>query len=484
MHLLPVQRVLGILLMLFSLTMLAPAAVDLWYRENSAQPFTVSFAAILAAGLLAWLPARRCRAPLNLKEAFLIVVLSWAILCAAAALPFYLLPHPGLALHDAVFEAVSGLTTTGATVLQNLDSLPRAVLFYRQFLQWLGGLGIIVIAIAIAPVLGIGGMQLYRTDLLSTARDTKLMPRIGDTARGLLNIYLLLTALCALAYWLAGMSVFDSVAHGFSTMAIGGFSTHDANLGYFAEQPAVLVVAMVFMLIAGMNFSLHFIAWRRRSLLAYWKDTEWTVFLSVVGVIALATVAYLLAVGNYDDAGDSVLLGAFHAVSITTTTGFTAAPHHAWPGFVPMLLLLASFIGGCAGSTGGGMKVIRFWLLLKQGLGEMAQLVHPDAKIPVKVNHKALDVKVVQAVWGFFSAYVGSLIIIYLLLMGAGLDQETAFSAAAAAINNLGPGLGEVAQHYTGLNAFCKWVLSFSMLLGRLEVFALLIVFTPMFWRK
>ncbi len=483
MHLLPIQRVLGILLMLFSLTMLAPAAVDVWYRESSARPFTASFVVILAVGLLAWLPSRHCRGNLNLKEAFLIVVLSWAILCVASALPLYLLPYPDLALHDAIFEAVSGLTTTGATVLQNLDSLPRAVLFYRQFLQWLGGLGIIVIAIAIAPVLGIGGMQLYRTDLLSTARDTKLMPRIGDTARGLLGIYLLLTALCAVAYWLAGMSVFDSVSHGFSTMAIGGFSTHDRNLGYFAEQPAVLVVAMVFMLIAGMNFSLHFIAWRRRSVSSYWKDTECAVFLSVIGIIVLATVAYLVAAGDYG-VGDSVLLGAFHAVSITTTTGFTAAPHHAWPGLIPMLLLFASFIGGCAGSTGGGMKVIRFWLLLKQGLGEMAQLVHPDAKIPVKVNHKALDVKVVQAVWGFFSAYVGSLIVITLLLMGAGLNQETAFSAASATINNLGPGLGEVAHNYTGLNSFCKWVLSFSMLLGRLEVFALLIVFTPMFWRK
>ena len=482
-YLLSVQRVLGILLMLFSLTMLAPAAVDLWYQEGSARPFVVSFALLLGVGLLAWLPARRARAGLNLKEAFLIVVLAWSVVGVAGALPLYLLPDPQLTLPDAIFEALSGLTTTGATVLQGLDSLPHAVLFYRQFLQWLGGLGIIVIAIAIAPVLGIGGMQLYRTNLLSGAGDTRLMPRIGDTARGLMGVYLLLTVLCAAAYLFAGMPAFDAIAHAFSTIAIGGFSTHDANFGHFAERPAVLGVAIVFMLIAGMNFGLHFIAWRRRTLACYLRDTEWGVFLSVIVVIVLATIAYLVAVGRYD-LGDSVLLGAFHAVSITTTTGFTAAPHHAWPGFIPMLLLFASFIGGCAGSTGGGIKVIRFWLLLKQGLAEMAQLVHPDARVPVKVNNKALDGKVVRAVWGFFSAYVGSLIVITLLLMGAGLDQETAFSAAAASINNLGPGLGDVAQNYAGVNAFCKWVLCFSMLLGRLEVFALLILFTPTFWRK
>ena len=482
-HLPSIQRALGILLMLFSIVMLVPLPVDLWYDEHSSRPFILSFAVILSIGLLLWFPNRNSRGETHLKEAFLMVVLAWVVLGIIAAMPFYLSTHPKMTLHDAVFEAISGLTTTGASVIPELDTIPHAILFYRQFLQWIGGIGIIVIAIIIAPMLGVGSMQLYRTEMLSSARKTKPLPRVSEISRMLGYIYLSLTASCALAYWLAGMSLFDALCHSFSTIAIGGFSTHNENFGYFSDNPAILIITIIFMLIAGANFSLHFLAWHRRSLTAYWRDTEFKVFLSVVLIVAMLTASFLYT--THSDAPQrSILIGIFSAVSFATTTGYTAAPHYMWMGFIPLLLLFASSIGGCSGSTGGGMKVIRFWLLLRQGIREMKQLIHPSACVLLKIDDMALSNRVIQAVWGFFSAYIGSIIVILLLLMSTGLDQETAFSATMATINNLGPGLGDVGEHYATLGNANKWILCFAMILGRLEIFALLILFTPMFWRK
>jgi len=482
-HLPSVQRALGILLMLFSIVMLIPLPVDAWYEEHSSRHFVLSFIIILTIGFLLWLPSRNTRGETHLKEAFLMVVLAWIVLGIFAALPLYLSDNPKMTLHDAVFEALSGLTTTGASVLPSLDNIPHAILFYRQLLQWIGGLGIIVIAITIAPMLGVGSMQLYRTEMLSSARKTKPLPRVSEISRMLVYIYLSLTALCALAYWLAGMSKFDALCHSFSTISIGGFSTHDQNFGYFAHNPAILVITIVFMLIAGVNFSLHFLAWHRRSLTVYKRDTEFKVFLSVVLIVVAFTVSYIYTAG-IDTAQNSALVGAFNAVSFATTTGYTATSHHTWMGFIPLLLLFASSIGGCSGSTGGGMKVIRFWLLLRQGIREMKQLVHPSACVLVKIDDMALSNRVIQSVWGFFSAYIGSIIVILLLLMSMGLDQETAFSATMATINNLGPGLGSVGENYATIGDINKWILCFAMILGRLEIFALLILFTPMFWRK
>ena len=482
-HLPSIQRALGILLMLFSIVMLVPLPIDAWYGEHSSRPFVLSFAIILSIGFLLWFPCRNSRGETHLKEAFLMVVLAWVVLGMVAALPFYLSDNPQMTLHDAVFESISGLTTTGASVLSSLDTIPRAILFYRQFLQWLGGIGIIVIAITIAPMLGVGSMQLYRTEMLSSARKTKPLPRVSEISRMLGYIYLSLTALCAIAYWLAGMSKFDALCHSFSTIAIGGFSTHNENFEYFSNNAAILIIAIIFMLIAGMNFSLHFLAWHRRSLANYWRDTEFKVFLSIILIIAILTVSFLYT-AHSGTLQNSVVIGTFSAVSFATTTGYTAAPHYMWMGFIPLLLLFASSIGGCSGSTGGGMKVIRFWLLLRQGIREMKQLVHPSACVLLKIDDIALSNRVIQSVWGFFSAYIGSIIVILLLLMATGLDQETAFSATMATINNLGPGLGAVGEHYADLGNANKWILCFAMILGRLEIFALLILFTPMFWRK
>jgi len=478
-----VQRVIGLLLMVFSFTMLPPAVVGLIYGDGSVWPFLDGFLIILGAGLLLWLPVRRVRKELRLRDGFLVVVSFWVVLGLAGALPLYLSPELAVSVTDAVFESMSGLTTTGATVVVGIDDLPHSILFYRQQLQWMGGMGIIVLAVAVLPMLGVGGMQLFRAETPGPVKDNKLTPRITETAKALWYIYLGLTVACGTAYWLAGMEVFDAIGHAFSTVAIGGFSTHDASMGYF-NSPLIEMIAVVFMLLSGANFALHFLAWRRVSLRPYASDPEFRVYFSILFAVAVVTSGYLYFTGIFSDPASALHHGVFQAVSIGTTTGFTTAAYHYWPGFLPVLLLFVSFIGGCAASTGGGLKVIRFMLLLKQGMRELKRLVHPSAQLAVKVGRKPMDEKVIEAVWGFFSAYVAVFTVMMLLLMASGLDQVTAFSAVAASINNLGPGLGEVGAHYRDINDFSKWVLCVAMLLGRLEIFTLLVLITPAFWRR
>lgn len=483
MQLAAIQRILGLLLILFSSTMLPPVVVSIIYDDGSSGPFLDAFGLILVAGLVFWLPVRRQQRELRLRDGFLVVVLFWVVLGLVGSVPFMLSENPHMSLTDSVFESLSGLTTTGATVITGIDHLPPSILFYRQELQWLGGMGIIVLAVAVLPMLGIGGMQLYRAETPGPMKDSKLTPRITETAKALWYIYLSLTIACALAYWLAGMEPFDAIAHSFSTVAIGGFSTHDLSMGYFQNQ-LIEMVAVVFMLLSGINFALHFTAWRALSLRPYTADSEVRTYFAVLGGTAVITVAYLGYTETFDDWSDTWHHGIFQVVSIGTTTGFTTTAYHIWPGFLPVLLLFISFIGGCAGSTGGGMKVIRFLLLVKQGAREVRRLVHPNAQIPVKVNNKPMPDSVMDAVWGFFATYIAAFAVMMLILMATGLDQVTAFSAVAACINNLGPGLGEVGFHYADLNDLSKWVLGFAMLLGRLEIFTLLVLLTPTFWRR
>jgi trk system potassium uptake protein TrkH len=483
MHLLSIQRLLGLLLMLFSVSMLPPALVSVWYQDGQMPVFLAALTAVLVLGFLLWLPVHRQRHEFRVRDGFLIVVLFWLVLGLAGAIPFLFSDTPQMSLTDSVFESFSGLTTTGATVLTGLDELPRSILFYRQQLQWLGGMGIIVLAVAIMPMLGVGGMQLYRAETPGPLKDNKLTPRITETAKALWYIYLALTILCALFYLMAGMGPFDAITHSFSTIAIGGFSTHDLSIGYF-QSSAIEMVAVVFMLLAGMNFALHFVAWRSLSLVPYARDPELKAYLGVLLLVTMITVCYLYYTDTFIFFSDALHAGLFQAVSIGTTTGCTTADYFMWPGFLPVLLLFVSFVGGCTGSTGGGMKVIRFLLLLKQGHREMTRLIHPSAQIPVKVGGKTMPDRVVNAVWGFFAAYVGSFVFIMLYLMATGLDQITAFSAVAACMNNLGPGLGSVGANYVDINAPAKWALSFAMMLGRLEVFTLLLLFMPGFWRR
>ncbi len=483
MHTAIIQRIVGQFLMLFSITLLPPIVIDLIYQEGAALAFFDSYLILLAAGFILYFPVRKQKNDLRLRDGFVVVVLFWLVLGVAGAIPLYLNADLDISIVDALFESISGLTTTGATVLVGLDHLPHSILFYRQELQWLGGMGIIVLAVAVMPMLGIGGMQLYKAEAPGPVKDNKLTPRIAETAKALWYIYLGLTLACAFSYWLAGMDLFDSVAHSFSTVAIGGFSTHDTSIGYF-DNRAIELVAVVFMFLGAINFALHFSVVRTKSLWPYLRDAEFRFYASLLLVIASLSIYVLYSQSDSHDLPTAVREALFQTVSIATTTGFVTSDYASWPIFIPVMLLFASFVGGCAGSTGGGMKVIRVLLLFKQGQREIMRLIHPNARVTVKVGKQPVKNSIIDAVWGFFAAYVALFALIMMILMFNGLDQVTAFSAVAATINNLGPGLGEVSANYANLSDFNKLLLCFSMLLGRLEIFTLLVLLMPAFWRK
>lgn len=483
MHISIIVKILGILLMLFScLSNLPPIIVSYIYGDNTAFAFAISFLTTFSIGLLLWLATARSKQELHTRDGFLIVTLFWAVLGTIGCLPFLLASTPELSLTDAIFESMSGLTTTGATVISGIDELPKSILFYRQQLQWLGGMGIVALAVAVLPMLGIGGMQLYRAESPGPVKDNKLVPRLTETAKALWYIYLALTAACAIAYWLVGMDPFDALSHSFATIAIGGFSTHDDSLGYFAN-PAVDLVAIIFMFIAGINFALHFTAWGRRSIKHYLSDPEFRFYFYILSFVSIVTILTLILSDVYG-VYESIFKGLFQVVSIATTTGFTTAEFDSWPSFLPYMLFYAAIIGACAGSTGGGMKVIRILLIFKQGIREVQRLIHPRAQIPIKLGKNPVPNRVIEAVWGFFAVYIMVFLAMLLALLATGLDIITAFSAVGACINNLGPGLGSVAETYGHLPATAKWILCLAMLLGRLEIFTLLVLFTPMFWRK
>ena len=481
MHFRVIFRILGILLMLFSLTLLPPAGLALLFQDGTWPAFFIAFLITIFCGLACWFPTHNNKADLRTRDGFLIVTLFWTVLGLFGCIPFLMADGMDMSFTDALFESVSGLTTTGATVLSGLDELPKSILYYRQQLQWLGGMGIVAIAVAILPMLGIGGMQLYKAESPGPVKDNKLLPRVTETAKALLFLYVTLTALCAIAYYIAGMDAFDAITHSYTTVAIGGFSTHDASIGYF-QSPAIEMIAVFFMIISGINFALHFLALRSRSLKNYWPDTELKFYLFLLLCISTITIAVLIASDTYL-ASDAFLKGLFAVVSISTTTGFTSADFSAWPNFLPFLLFYMAIIGSCAGSTGGGMKVIRIVLIIKQGFRELERLIHPNAVIPVKLGNNKVPDRVIESVWGFFSVYVMAYMFMLLALLATGLDITTAFTAVGASINNLGPGLGEVAETYGNMPVSSKWVLCLGMLLGRLEVFTLLVLLTPNFWR-
>ncbi|MBM4221091.1 MAG: potassium transporter [Gammaproteobacteria bacterium] len=483
MHFQVVQRILGLLLMLFSLTMMPPVAVSVHFADGQTGAFFYSFAITFVAGLLAWLPARNDRRELRLRDGFVVAAIFWLGLSSFGSLPLLLTHFPEMSLTDAMFETVSGLTTTGSTTLTGLDLLPRSILYYRAQLHWLGGLGIIVLAVAILPMLGVGGMQLYRAETPGPMKDSKLTPRITETAKALWLIYVGLTIMCGLAYWYAGMGAFDAVCHGLSTVATGGFSTHDASFAWF-DSPLIELIAVVFMFLGGASFTLHFLAWRSRGLVTYWRDPEFRAYTLILCGLTLAGTIYLVFTQHYTEPGDAARYALFHFVSFMTSSGFVASDFAQWPGALPLSLVFAGFIGGCAGSTSGGMKVIRWLLLFNQGSREVQRLVHPAAEIPVRLGRSVVPQRVIEAVWGFCVVYIILFGAMLLMLVATGLDQVTAFSALASSINNMGPGLGLIISDFTQIGAAAKWVCIFAMLLGRLEVFTLLVLFSPAFWRS
>jgi len=473
----------GVLMMLFSVTMVPPMGVAWWYDGYAVvQPFAEAMGVMLLLGVVCWLPVYRYQVDLRNRDGFVVVVAFWVLLSLIGALPFMLSQSPHMPLVDAVFETVSGLTTTGATVLSGLDTMPKAIVYYRAQLNFLGGMGIIVLAVALLPMLGIGGMQLYKAETPGPMKDEKLTPRITETAKNLWYIYVGLNVLCTLAFWATGMTFFDALCHSFSTMALGGFSTHDASLGYF-NSPTMELIAGFFTMAAAVNFALYFLAWRGRRLGFIWQDPECRFFLAVMAGIVTVTCVYLYYSGKFPW-WESIYHGFFQSFSIVTSNGLTGAGYPAdWPIFVPLFLLLASFFGGCVGSTCGGIKAIRFLLLYKQSVREARLLIRPPAQIAVKLGNQPVPDRVLQAVWGFYYLYIISYCLFSLALAANGVDLVTAFGTAAACLNNMGVGLGETATGFGVLNDTSTWLMSLAMLVGRLEVFPLLVLFHVDFWR-
>ena len=470
------------LLMIFSISMLPPMLVAYVLEDGALGIFLEAFVITFLSGFFCWLSLSRHKQEMRTRDGFLVTVLFYFSLGSFGAFPF--IPETGsnLSVVDALFESFSGLTTTGATVITGLDDLPQSILFYRQLLQWLGGMGIIVLAVAILPMLGIGGMQLFRAETPGPVKDSKLTPRIKQTAVALWSIYVGLTTMCCLAYWFAGMSFFDALCHSFSTVAIGGFSTHDASLAYF-NSPTIELICILFMVVAGINFALHFFALQQRTIKHYLRDSEVKFYLFLLLITTVIASLVLIANHTYSP-GTSVRMAAFEVVSIITTTGFATADFSSWPNILPFMIFFGAFSGACAGSTGGGMKVVRVLLIYKQAIREIHRLIHPNAIFPIKLNARPVSANVIEAVWAFFSIYVIVFLLTFLLLMATGLDFLTAFSAIGACINNLGPGLGDVAYHYGNINDTAKLILCVVMILGRLEIFTLLVLLSPMFWQK
>ncbi len=481
MHMLAIARIVGFYSFLFGLTLAAPILVAIGYDERGIEYFLVPMLASLIMGAALWTAGRRKPSTLGARDGFLIVALFWTLLSLLGAWPLVLGTELGLV--DALFESTSGLTTTGATVLTGLDQMPKSLLLYRQQLQWLGGMGLIVLGVAVIPILGIGGMQLYRAEVPGPLKEEKLTPRIAETARALWLIYLGLTIACALGYWLAGMTVFDAVAHSLSTLSTGGFSTHDASLGYYRND-AVEVVAILFMLLAAINFSVHFLVLYGHDPLRYFRDEEARSFLLFVLAMVLLVGLMLRLEGDYDSWHPSLRDATFEVVSVVTSTGFATVDFTHWPEFLPMLLIMISFVGGCGGSTAGGMKVMRVLLLVKQGIREVRHLVHPHAQLPVRIGRRVIDERLMQSIWGYFALYITTFGFLMLMMIHAGLDEKSAFAAIATSMNNLGPGLGEVAYNFQSVSDLGKVVAVVAMILGRLEIFTVLVLLSPGFWRR
>jgi trk system potassium uptake protein TrkH len=484
MGLLAVVALVGRLVVLFAAIMLVPLAFAWADHDRGEHAFIVSTVVTAFSGVVMSLGARRFRRELQPHDGFMLVGLTWALLPAFGALPL-LLALPELSVTDAYFEAMSGLTATGATALSGLDTLPLSVNVWRCVMMLVGGLGIIVLAVAILPLLGVGGTQLFHTEMAGPMKDQKLTPRIAETARGLWTTYFVFALACFFAYAWAGMSWADAFMHMCSTISLGGFSSHDLSFGYW-DSPRVEAVAVVFMLLSGVNFALYFVAWRRRSLAPLWRSTELRWFVATLAASATLIIGFLLETGTYDDVAKAARHTVFHVVSIATTTGYASNDYARWPVFAPLLMILLGCFATCAGSTGGGIKMIRMLLLIKQARRELVRIVHPSVVNPVVFGQAVVSQQVLQSVTAFMMTYGATLVTLTMVLLFSGLDVVTAFTAVVACVNNIGPGLGDVgpAVNYGGLNDFQTWVCTVAMLLGRLELLAVLVLLTPQFWRR
>ena len=478
-----ILRLIGLLLIIFSLSMLTPLLINVVFHETFWLPFVSAFACTMATGTILWLSCRKHQQELKIRDGFLIVVLFWFVLCFFASLPFLFAIGENHSMTDALFESVSGFTTTGASIITHLEGLPHAILFYRQQLQFLGGMGIVVLAVAILPMLGVGGMQLYRAETPGPMKDSKLTPRIAHTAKALWFIYLLLTLLCMFSYWAAGMDWFDALGESFATVSTGGFSMHDASFGYY-NSDTIELIACFFMLLGGTNFALHFIAFKKRSIKHYWQDEEFRYYIGYLLMASFVVTISLVGYGFFNANLHVLVKSLFNVISLATTTGFISAPFSTWPTYVPILIILLAIIGGCAASTSGGIKVLRALLLYKQSKREMLRLLHPNAIIPIKFDKHILPEPILQSMWGFISVFIALFLILIVIFVSLGNDFTTAFSAITATLANAGAGIGAINVTFNQLSLPSKWLLMFAMIAGRLEIFSLLIIFLPQFWRK
>jgi trk system potassium uptake protein len=481
----PVLRAFGLLLFFFGLTMAVPLAYSLVIGDGAYFAFDEGIFATCGAAFLIWYPIRKVRAELKLRDGFLLVVMIWVLLPLFASIPLLGWFYPKLSFTDAYFEAVSGLTATGATVLSGLDQLPPSINLWRGQMVWLGGMGLVVLAVAVFPMLGIGGRQMFKAETPGPMKDSKLTPRITQTAKGLWIVYVMLTVACAVAYHLGGMSGFDAVMHAFTTVGLGGFSSHDASFGFW-NSPTLEAIAMVFMVLAGVNFATHFLALSGRSLMPYRRDPEAPWLVIVLGVSSFGVAVYLYEHNVYSTFAESLRHALFNTISVATTTGYANLDYNLWPLWAPLWMLFLGSFTTSAGSTGGGIKMMRAILLYKQVYRELVRAIHPNAIVPVKLSGDTVPFTILFAVLAFAFAYMCLIVALTLVMAFSGLDIVTSFSAVVASINNIGPGLNHVgpATTFEILTDFQTWICTWAMLLGRLEIFSLLVVLTPAFWRR
>ena len=458
--------------------MLVPFIIGVIYSEDNHQIYIFVFIIVFAFGLFLWLLSRGSLKEIRITEGFVITILFWFVLGMIGSIPFVL---SGITIVDSVFESISGVTTTGATVLTALEDLPKSLLIYRQLLQWIGGMGLIILVVAIMPSFGIGGSQLFKMDAPGFDSSEKLTPTIRESAAALWKIYIGLTVLCLISYVLAGMDTFDAVSHALSTVSIGGFSTYDQSIGFF-NNVYIEIVCIMFMLLSATSFSLHYYSIFHGKRLKHFYDPELRFFfLIILGIIIIISIYYLI-INNFDLSSLRYII--FQTISIVTTSGFVTGEYSLMPGFVPFLLLVGAFIGACSGSVGGGLKAWRVLIIINQAKKEITKIIHPSAVVTTKIGKKVIDASISEKVWGFFTVYVITFIMLLMLVLSSGLDFESAFSAVGATLNNLGPGLGAVSENYGSLSMMTKITLCFAMILGRLEIFTLLVVLTPAFWRR
>jgi len=476
MHKKGVIWTIGILVSLYGCSMMIPALVSVYYDASHVVEFLQAGSIVVVLGLLMMRYGGKAPEQLSHRDGFLIVALAWLILSLLGAVPFWT-TGTVTSVVDALFESASGLTTTGATILSGLDNLPHSILFWRSMQQWLGGMGIIVLAVAVMPLLGIGGMQLFKAETPGPVKD-KLTARVTETAKVLWYLYLGMTAACALAYWLAGMTPFDAINHSMCTVALGGYSTHDASIGYY-ESTLIHMLSAFFMFLAGINFTLHFMSMKKGySLHSYFSNDEFRYY-------TLWILLLVMLIGIQVEFTSSGAIGdvVFIVVSCVTTTGFSVTDYTLWPPATGLLLLAAMFIGASAGSTGGGLKMVRAMLLFRQGMREVRRLIHPHACLPVKVGEARVSSTIVEAVWGFFVLYIVTYGIVAILVSFSGVDMITAITSTGACLTNAALGFGDVSSSFVTMPDSSKPILIFAMILGRLEIYSLFVILLPEFWR-